>query len=142
MSDPKVPAVPATSTIETLLANVSAFAQKINSVLTPSATVTTPGGQTLSAIQTFLALAGDAVGTFAPEATIAGFAVSKAIALAGSLAASAPDAIAAVDRVKAAIAGGAAPSPEDWAALDAAADAAHANLQTAVRNFLATHQTG
>lgn len=139
MSEQGKTAVPAQDDIQQFLGAVTGLAAKLQTAFAPGSTVLTSTNEAIPAIQGFLGLAGEVVGTFVPGATIAGFAVSKAIALASAIADAAPDAVAAVQAVKAAVDGGAAPTPEQWAALDAAADQAHAGLQAAGKAFLAQH---
>jgi len=136
------PAVPAPSTIQTILSKVSAVASLLQSNFAQNATVSVNNGGIMGAIPTIASVAGGILTIVDPELSIAGFAATKIIALAGSIAANAGPAVSAVQAVQAAIDGGAAPTPEQWAAMDAAADEAHARLQAAAAAFLSAHQTG
>lgn len=140
MSDPvtqTTPTVPGASDVLDFLAKVNSLAGYLSATFAPGATVQTTTGNAVSATEAFLSAAGQVVGIFFPGASVAGFAVSKAIALAAEVAQQAPTAVAAVQAIQAAVDGGVAPTPEEWAALDAAADTAHARLQASIAAYLA-----
>lgn len=72
-----------------------------------------------------------------PGATIAGWALTKIIAFAMAVANGIPDAISAFQAIQNAANGEAAPTAEEWAAADAAADTAHLAFQAAIAEELA-----
>lgn len=122
-------AVPATATVASLVATVE------NSV--SSLTAQLSGGVTsaASALNSAIPLIATILAAFAPGLTIGGIAATKVLAMVSGLLSGAPDLVNAYNAVKAAVDGGAAPTPEQWAALDAAADAAHAKLQADIAAY-------
>ena len=80
------------------------------------------------------------VGALGPGATLAGFTASQILGLVNGLITSEPAVVAAFNAVKAAIDGGAAPTQDQWAALNAAADQAHAALQAEAAKIVNTGQ--
>lgn len=116
------------------LAEISDLVGKVeSSVATFRSTSASFGDKAASVASAAIALVEDV----APSLSIAGFAVSKVLAIAGDVAAEEPNVVAAYGAVKAAVAGGAAPTPEQWATFDAAADEAHANVRAAIAAFRA-----
>lgn len=128
-----------TTDAQSFLDKVRSTAAFLTNLVPNGSTIVTAGNEVIPLISAIIGGATQIASTFFPGATIAGFAVEKALALAGALASAAPDALGAVASAQAALDGGAAPTAEQWAALDAAADAAHQSLQSAAAAFLAAH---
>src|SRR4051794_3800292 len=76
-------------------------------------------------------LAGIAASTFAPGLTLGGMSIAKIAQLAVGVANQVPEAITAFNDIKAVQASGQAPTKEQWAKWNAAADDAHAKAQAA-----------
>lgn len=76
-------------------------------------------------------LVGTIAGAFVPGAQLLGMSIEAITKLASGVAAEVPEAIAAVDEIKAVAAAGADPTPAQWADWNAAADAAHVAAQAA-----------
>jgi hypothetical protein len=84
-------------------------------------------------IATVVKIAGEVATAFLPGgAIIAGLTVPDMIGVISGIANGLPDVIAAYEAIKAAVDGGAAPTPTDLAALKAALDAADDAVQTEV----------
>lgn len=116
------------------LAEISDLVAKVRaSVTTFKSASATFGDKAASVAATALALVEDV----APNLSVAGFAVSKILAIAGDVADEEPTLVASFDAVAAAADGGAAPTAEEWATFNAAADAAHANVRAAIAAFRA-----
>lgn len=90
---------------------------------------------TLPSLSDAIALVGTVAGAVAnvvaPGASIAGMTVAQAIGLGIGVAREVPEAIEAVSMIKQLVESGGEPSPEQWAQINAAADAAHAEAQAA-----------
>lgn len=98
--------------------------------------------QVVGGVREMLPLITDALTILAPGASIGGLAATKIVGIAAGLLDGAPDLVNAYDAVKAAVNGGAAPTPEQWSAFNAAADAAHNDLQAAITAYKASAAGG
>jgi hypothetical protein len=84
-----------------------------------------------------VALVGTIASALAPQATVAGLSLSTVVGIAKGVAQEIPAAIQAVEDIKATVASNTAPTDEQWAAWNAAADSAHAAAQAAQDEVLA-----
>ncbi len=88
---------------------------------------------TLATIEKVVGIAGEVAAAFIPGGSlIAGLSVSDITGTISGIAKGLPDVISAFGTIKAAVTGGAAPTPEALAALKAALDAADDALQAEV----------
>lgn len=78
-----------------------------------------------------VSLIGTIAGAFIPGAQLLGMSVEAITKLAAGVAAQVPEAIAAVEEIKAVAAAGADPTPEQWKSWNEAADIAHSEAQAA-----------
>lgn len=85
--------------------------------------------------QAVIPLIGALLAAFAPGLAIGGLTATKVLAIVAGLLAGTPDLVNAWNAIKAALDGGAAPTADQWAAFDSAADTAHANLQAAIAAY-------
>jgi hypothetical protein len=112
--------------------SLSDLSNLISKVDTAVATFQNNSSSFLDKAESVLSVAGPVVADLFPEAQIAGFGVSQLLSVVNGVATAAPDLTNAYNNIKAAVTGGAAPTAEQWAAFDAAADQAHADFQAAL----------
>lgn len=84
-----------------------------------------------------VSLVGTIAGAFVPGAQLLGMSIEAITKLGMGVAAEVPEAIAAVEEIKAVANSGADPTPEQWASWNAAADTAHVAAQAALDKVIA-----
>lgn len=122
---------------QAIVSKITAYASAVSAQATQAAAGGADPSSTLAIVESILSSVSSFVSVFFPEAALGGLAATKIIALIQGLVTQVPEAVAAVQSLEAAFANGAPPTADQWAALDAAADVAHANVQAAVTAFLA-----
>jgi hypothetical protein len=88
-------------------------------------------------LQSILPIIGTVL-SFWPGLEVGGIAATKLLSVVGGLVDNDTAVVNAFQAIDAAATGGAAPTPEQWAALDAAVDKAHGDFQTAIAGYVAS----
>ena len=116
------------------LGEVQSFVSNVQAAVSTFKSSTASG---LDKAEAILPIAGNVIDVLFPGLSIAGISASKALSVVGSLSQSEPAITAAFGNVAAAVSGGAAPTADQWAAFNAAADKAHNDFQAAVAAYKA-----